>query len=161
MLNKSVKLMDTNAIFIALGLIVFGTIVFITGLRIRFNGKKTWFLVPNYYVLLPKGTYYAMPLMGLMLIFAGISLFMPTQELVRQTWLWGVFPTGFFSVLVVITQPKWFKPKWVRWMEDNHGDILEILIEEGRMTPDWGETVSSQEGLEAWVKKVKKKRGIK
>lgn len=99
-----------------------------------------------------------------MIILMGISLFMPTPTLVRIVWFYGVFPVGFLSVLIVVFQPKWFKPAWVRWLEENHGDILEILIEEARKTPDWrdwGKRVSTQEGLEEWVEEVKRKRGLK
>ena len=153
--------MDTNAIVIAFGLMLFGAILTSTGIKVRFNGNKAWYLIPNYYVLLPRGAYYAMPLIGVMTFLAGISLFMPTPELVRKVWLFGVFPTGFLSVLVVVFQPKWLKPTWVRWLEENHMDILNVLIEDARKTPDWAKRVNTQEGLETWVEEVKRKRGIK
>ncbi len=85
---------------------------------------------------------------------------MPKPELVRRIWAVGVFPLGIIAVLVVVFQPKWLKPKWVRWLEDNHGDILEMLIEEGRRTPNWSKRVNTQEGLEAWVTEVRRKHGL-
>jgi hypothetical protein len=99
----------------------------------------------------------------LMLIVLGISLLMPKPELVRRVWAVGVFPLGIIAVLVVVFQPKWLKPKWVRWLEENHGDILDLLIEEARKTPqwtDWAKQVSTQKGLEEWVAEVRRKHGL-
>jgi len=155
--------MDTERILVALALIAVGLMIGIQGLRTRLGKNRAWYLVRNYYVLLPKGGHYALPIGGLMIILVGVSLLIP-PELGRKILLFGAFPVGFLSVLIVVFQPKWFKPAWVRWLEENHGDILEILIEEARKTPDWrdwGKRVSTQEGLEEWVEEVKRKRRIK
>lgn len=153
--------MSTDELYVSLGLILGGLAGVLIGLLRRLGRGRLWYLVPNYYVLLPKGASYAMPLIGLMLILAGISLFMPSPELVRMVWLYGVFPMGFLAILVVGFRPSWLKPTWVRWLEDNYSDILDILIEEGRKTPDWSERVRTQEGLEKWVEEVQRKRGLK
>jgi len=155
--------MDTDRNLVALGLVFAGLISIGLGIWTRLGRNRTWYLVPNYYVLLPKGGRYALPIMGLAIILMGASLFMPTPALARSLWLYGVFPLMFLSLLIVIFQPKWLKPAWVRWLEENHGDILEILIEEARKTPDWrdwGKRVSTQEGLEEWVGEVRRKRNL-
>jgi hypothetical protein len=155
--------MDTEAICIISSLITGGVIAIALGIWTRLGKNRAWYLVPNYYVLLPKSGHYALPIIGLMLIVLGISLLMPKPELVRRVWAVGVFPLGIIAVLVVVFQPKWLKPKWVRWLEENHGDILDLLIEEARKTPkwtDWAKQVSTQKGLEEWVAEVRRKHGL-
>ena len=141
-------------------MIIFGIVVLAFGIWTRLGKNRAWYLVPNYYVLLPKNGHYALPVGGLMMIVLGISLLMPEPELVRRVLLIGVFPLGIIVFLIVVFAPKWLKPKWVQWLEENHGDIIEILIEEGRDTPHWSNKVSTQEGLETWVAEVRTKYGI-
>ncbi len=155
--------MNSEAICVISSLIAGGVIATVSGIWVRLGKNRAWYLVPNYYVLLPKGGHYALPVTGLMFIMLGISLLMPEPELARRVWAVAVFPLAIVAVLVVIFQPRWLKPGWVRWLEENHGDILELLIEEARKTPkwaDWAERVSTQAGLEAWVAEVRRKHGL-
>lgn len=152
--------MNTDVSCVILSLIGVGVIAIGFGIWTRLGRNKAWYLVPNYYVLLPKGGHYALPIIGLMLITLGISLLMPEPELVRKVWAIAVFPLMLMVFLVVVFQPKWLKPRWIRWLEENHGDILELLIEEGRQTPNWAKRVSTQEGLEAWVAEVRRKHRL-
>ena len=155
--------MNAEAICIISSLVMGGVMAIALGIWTRLGKNRTWYLIPNYYVLLPKTGHYALPVGGLMLITLGLSLLMPEPELVRIVWAVGVFPLGIITVLVVIFQPKWLKPQWVRWLEENHGDILELLTEEARKTPkwtDWAKQVSTQEGLEAWVTEVRRKHRL-
>lgn len=155
--------MSTELVCIVSSLIVGGVIGIIFGIWTRLGKNRAWYLVPNYYILLPKGGHYALPIMGLMFVILGISLLMPEPELVRKVWAVGVFPLGIISFLVIVFQPKWFKPKWVQWLEENHGDILDFLIEEARQTPDWrdwAKQLSTQEGLEEWVAEIRHKHGL-
>lgn len=152
--------MNTKLTCIASSLIAVGLIAIGLGVRTRLGKNRAWYLVPNYYVLLPKTGHYALPIGGLMLITLGISLFMPNSEVGDKIMYWGTVPLMIMVLLVVVFQPKWIKPRWVRWLEENHGDILELLIEEGRKTPGWSKRVSTQEGLEAWVAEVRRKHGL-
>lgn len=152
--------MSTNGVWIVFGLVITGIILIAIGVWTRLGKNRGWYLIPNYYVLLPKGGHYATPIIGSMLIATGISLLMPRPELVRMMLAYTVFPLMIMSLLVVVFQPKWFKPRWVRWLEENHGDILDLLIHEARKTPNWREwsrRISTQEGLESWVEEVRHK----
>lgn len=152
--------MNTEYLVIAFSLIALGMIATGFGIRIRLGKSRKWYLVPNYYVLLPKGGYYAMPIGGLMIIAIGLGLLMPSPTTARL-FIFGIaFPLMVCVYLVVVYQPKWFKPRWIRWLEEYHSDILEILIREGRKTPDWAKRVSTQEGLEQWVAEVRRKHKL-
>ena len=152
--------MNTEYLGVAIILIAFGLIVVAFGIWTRLGKNRAWYLVPNYYVLLPKSGHYALPVAGLMLILLGISLLFPHSEFGDNIMWWGAFPLMVIVFLIVVFEPKWFKPQWIQWLEENHRDILELLIEEARKTSnwkDWAERVSTQEGLEEWVSEVREK----
>ncbi len=58
-------------------------------------------------------------------------------------------------------QPWWLKPAWLRWLEENYGDVLEDLFAEARAMGmrKWAEQVKTQEGLERWADGVAQKHG--
>jgi hypothetical protein len=98
-----------------------------------------------------------------MVVVLGIGLLMPNPESARLIIFGIAFPLMVCVFLIVVFQPKWFKPKWVQWLEENHGDILELLIEESRQSSDWrdwAKRVSTQAGLEAWVAEVRHKHHL-
>ena len=59
-----------------------------------------------------------------------------------------VSPIIWLSLLLAIFQPKWIRPPWVRWLEDNYWDRLPLLIADGKQDVwAWQRRVSTQE---AW-----------
>ena len=127
---------------------------------VRIGKLRHWFVMPNYPVLMPKTAVYVQLVLGLMLVSIAMSLLMPTPETARNLWLWIAFPLLAIALVLTAWQPAWIKPRWVRWLEENHGDILELLIEEGRKTPGWSKRVSTQKGLEEWVAEVRRKHKL-
>ena len=152
--------MNTDQLYVSVGLLLGGLAGVIIGILRRMGKGRTWYLVPNYYVLLPKGASYALPVIGLICISFGIGILINEPGFARKILYWVIVPLLVVSGLIIIFQPRWLKPRWVRWLEENHGDILEILIEEGRKTPSWAKRVSTQEGLEEWVEEVRRKRNL-
>jgi hypothetical protein len=140
-------------------LLILGALAFAGGILVRIGKLRHWFLMPTYPVLMPKAAVYAQLPLGLMLIGMAASLFMPTPEVARGVWLWTVFPLFAIALVLAIWQPAWLKPRWVRWLEEKQSDILDLLLEEGRQTPDWASKVSTQEDLEQWVAEVRRKPG--
>lgn len=97
-----------------------------------------------------------------MLIVMGIGILMPNPETARLIIFGIAFPL-ICVFLIVVFQPKWLKPQWVQWLEENHGDVLELIIEEARQASDWrdwADRVSTQEGLEDWVTEVRRKHRL-
>jgi hypothetical protein len=155
--------MATNALYVSFGLILSGLVMIVIGVLRRLGKSKTWYLVPNYYVLLPKGVSYALPVIGIMCTLFGVGILINNPEIAYKILNWMIIPLLILSGLIIIFQPAWFKPKWVCWLEKNHGDILGLLIEEARQTPDWRDwarRVNTQEGLEVWVAEVRRKNGL-
>jgi len=68
------------------------------------------------------------------------------------------------KVLVVVSliwQPRWLKPFWLRWLEDNYGHVLEEMFEEARQmgVRNWEAQVKTQADLERWADSVAEKHG--
>jgi len=71
-------------------------------------------------------------------------------------------PLILLSVFLASWQPRFMKPKWLRWLEDNHEGILPLLQEEAFKSEkerrnSWSHRVKTQEGLEEWVEEVRHK----
>lgn len=64
-------------------------------------------------------------------------------------------------VLFAFPAVKYLKPGWLRWLEQNHKDIIPFLQAEiQEMGPDvWDKRINTKEELEAWVYEVKKRWG--
>lgn len=71
-------------------------------------------------------------------------------------------PLILCTVIFTIWQPNWLKPKWLRWLETNHSNILKLLWEEARKEEWslWNERVKTQEGLEEWIAEVRRKHKL-
>jgi hypothetical protein len=70
---------------------------------------------------------------------------------------------GHYLILVLgllIWQPSWLKPYWLRWLEDNYGHMMDFMFEEARrMGRSWEAQVRTQADLEAWADSVAQRRG--
>jgi hypothetical protein len=137
-------------IVVGLGVIVFGGLV-------RIGWYKRWYLMDDDSIFFDKSAHYAFLPLGLSLILLGIMLLLPPLSKASSYALYGFFILGGLGATLFFWQPSWLKPSWIRWLEENNQDILDLIIEEGRKTKDWGKVVATQEGLEAWVAEVRRK----
>jgi|GEM_PF-3140790 len=64
------------------------------------------------------------------------------------------FAIGFGLIL---WQPRWLTPAWLKWIEEYNYDIRSLLGEEARQTPGWTQRIRSQTDLEVWVAEVREK----
>jgi hypothetical protein len=92
-------------------------------------------------------------------IFYDYSL---SQEQLNILTLYIGSPLILLSVFLAMWRPRFMKPKWLRWLEENHGDIIHLLKEdafeaEKRQRNSWTNRVKTQEGLEEWVIEVRHK----
>ena len=97
---------------------------------------------------------------GLAVICLAVSLLLPTLEARRIAGAYLIVPLCILAIILSFWQPKRLKPKWVCWLEGNNQDILDLIVEEGRKSRDWGKVVATQEGLEQWVAEVRRKHRL-
>ena len=137
------------------GLII-GTIFLILGTLMHSGAYKTWYLGPH--IFPPQAVVYATIPVGIAFVILAIMvLFAPNFDPDTNGFMvtFCVLPIILFGFILAIWRPRWIKPRWVNWLEDNYSDQLHILIENARQNPRaWEKQVSTQEGLEAWAKSV-------
>ena len=143
-----------------------GSILIIGGLRYHKGYNKHHFIVPSMQVR--NIARMSLPL-GIMLILWGLApipvlVFGP---LVYTTWVFVIFGFGglfiaFIAPLVPSFQSAFMKPKWLRWLEAKHTNIIPFLKQEIREMgyEEWNKQVSTQAKLEAWVNEVRRKRRL-
>jgi hypothetical protein len=140
-------------ILVGLGLIAWGGLV-------RAGWYKRWYLMSDNSIFFDKSAHYAFIPLGLSLISLSIMLLLPPLSKASDYALYGFFVLGGLGVILFFWQPRWLKPDWVHWLEENHADILDLLIREARETPSWGQRVSTQAGLEQWVAETRQRHGL-
>jgi hypothetical protein len=141
---------------VALGSFGFGAWLVWEGMRLHLGYWRRWYLMEDTIFATRLALYGLVPV-GLAVICFAVSLLLPTLEVRRTAGTYVVLPLGILATILAFWHPKWLEPKWVRWLEDNNQDILDLIIEEGRKTKDWGKVVATQEELEAWVAELRRK----
>jgi hypothetical protein len=136
-----------------------GLLLIVMGVLIRIGRHKRWYLVDDNSMFYHKAVYYAFIPLGLASMFLAALPVLPMGGAGQDLVVYVFFSLAGIGVLLTFWQPWWLKPGWVRWLEGNHIDILGLLIEEARDTPDWAQLVSTQAGLEHWVTEVRQKHG--
>jgi len=154
---------DILLMFIFLGM---GTLALVKGIRIRMGYEKGWHFSPSVragniaWMSLPAGIVLLM--WGLMFIPSLLFETSSTTAALGLLCLVGGLAVFFLGMIIAFIQPNILKPKWLRWLESEHGDIMPLLRREAReMGLDiWGQRVESQEGLEEWVGEVRRRHGV-
>jgi hypothetical protein len=101
---------------------------------------------------------YGLAPLGIGIIVVGIGLGLqlsPDVFGVVLAYLAGPFFAVGFGLL--IWQPRWLTPGWLKWIEEYNYDIRSLLGEEARQTLGWTQRIRSQADLEAWVAEVREK----
>lgn len=95
-----------------------------------------------------------------LLLLAAIPLFYGTIWLAALRTL--VIFLGLLGIFMWIFKPKFAKPDWINWLEDNHFDILPDLRQEmwhrKGNRKDIKEIIENQEKLEAWIAEFRCRR---
>ncbi len=140
---------------VSIAFLAFGTLI-------RLGYLRAAYAVKGFPVLVPRELVFSMIPLGLMFgIFAFLPLIPSTDELRMRIVIYLVPPLWIIAGILAIWQPWWLKPKWLRWLEKEHGDIIETLWEEVRKEGHaWERRVRTQEQLEEWVAEVRRKHGL-
>jgi hypothetical protein len=150
--------MNSDVGCVVVGSVLLGLTFVLGGLLFHLGRWRGWYLAPDTIFGARPALYGFVP-MGLAAICLAVSISLPTLEARQSGLAYITLPLGCLGGILTFWQPKWLKPKWVCWLEENNQDILDLIIEEGRKTKDWGKVVATQEGLEAWVAQVRQKHG--
>jgi hypothetical protein len=151
--------MSEDAGCVIAGLVILGLAFVWGGILFHLGRWRNWYLTPDT-IFGARPALYAFVPMGLAAICLAVSIGLPTLEARRFGMGYVALPLACLGGILTFWRPKWLKPKWVCWLEENNQDILDLIVEEGRKTQDWGKVVATQAGLEAWVAEIRRKHDL-
>ena len=102
--------------------------------------------------------YFALPF-ALTLFLWGLAL----SQLIVDDFKMNLIMIGVLVPFVLaFPAHKYLKPKWLKWLEQNHGDIMPwIEAEINEMGTDvWDNQINTQEELETWVTEYREKNNL-
>ncbi len=122
---------------------------------------KRWWIIYST-PLTPIGWFYLAIPLSIVFFAWGFVFLIPDVQSRQKAFLYiGFF--GFIpAIIIAIIRPRWLVPPWLRWLEDNHGDIIDLLRDEARQMGgrEWDRQISTQKGLEQWVAEVRRKHRL-
>jgi hypothetical protein len=151
--------MYTEGIVLTLILSAIGVLALILGFSIRLGKYKTWWLIWDTPITPLAAAYLGIPL-GIGMLVLALAVLFPDLEDRRRVFDYATILL-ITSFILAFWRPRWLVPRWLLWLEDNHGEIYAQLREEAQKlgAREWEKRVSTQEGLEEWAMEVRRKYG--
>ncbi len=141
----------------AIGLFCFGF-----GLAARLGYLKRMFITKGMSGVYPRNTIYAMMPSGIFFLSFPLIFLWAGEDAIDKMPSAAVF-FGLMLLIVVslVWQPRWLKPAWLQWLEDNYGHVMEEMFEEARQMgrDNWEAQVETEADLEHWADSVAQKHG--
>lgn len=141
---------------------VLGLIFLTAGLWLRHGGFKAFFLVKGIPVLMPRAVQNMFIPFGITLIVWEIA----TSDLFPTTEMRGIIfdyigvPLLITTLILGVWNPRWLRPQWLNYLEDEYGSVMWKLLDEARKdVPTWSHRVRTQAGLEEWAEETRKQLG--
>jgi hypothetical protein len=129
------------------------------GIVVRTGKMKSWWLMWDTPIT-PIAVFPTMLPGGVALFMWSLALLFPELDGKIRLFECGML---LFILTIILTfwRPRWLVPRWLLWLEDNHGEIYAQLREEAQKlgAREWEKRVSTQEGLEEWAMEVRRKYG--
>ncbi|MCA9920033.1 MAG: hypothetical protein KC445_18880 [Anaerolineales bacterium] len=126
-------------------------------LLIWFGVLKSWYILKTLPGLLSGRMMYAALPFGISFLLSGIVASLPNYNgrepgLLNLTLLIG----PVFGFWFMYRPPRWIKPSWLQWLEQEYGYCLPILLEEGQKMNrwQWEAQVRTRAGMQTWIDNV-------
>lgn len=129
-------------------------------LIVKLGLLKSWFILERLPGLLSARMIYASFPFGLSFALLTFVPMLPGYDpdvFPYSIILLGVLLIGpLFGFWFMYKPPEWIKPDWLRWLEQEYGYCIPILIEEAQKMNRWvwEAKVRKPEGLQAWIDEV-------
>lgn len=136
--------------FVLVFIITIAILVILRSIWMLAKGDKAWYFSR-------KGIYGEIPISIAIILFA-ISTFSSLKDS-AAILRFSSFVFGMGGILLNLFTPSLLKPPWLRWLEQEHRDILHLLRKDAREKGFrvWAEQVKTQEELEFWTNEVRQK----
>ena len=139
-----------------------GLLFLILGILARLGIWRAIYAVKGSAVIMPGSLVFAIIPTGLMTLSFWLILYLPlTPETRGDLFMYICMPLLIVTAILAVWQPWWAKPKWLRWLEKEHGDIIHLLWEDVRKDSwGWERRVRNQEQMEVWVADVRRRHNL-
>jgi hypothetical protein len=138
---------------------LFGIVLF---LLVRTGVIKSWFTLQTLPGLLSARMIYVLFPISIGFFFVAVMPLLPNYDPRNPPMsflciYWLCIIAGF---AFMYRPPEWIKPDWLRWLEQEYGYCIPILIEEAEKMNRWvwEAKVRKPEGLQAWIDEVFERR---
>ena len=142
--------------YTVIGLAIGGIIALRTGIGGLKGSHKWMYLFKPIPGSGPQGLIYGTIPAGICAILVSGFLLWPNPHSISTLAAVTVIGFTITAITFIIWQPRWLKPWWLIYLEDNYDFVLDILLEEARTTwrADDKNTPNTEAELEAWAKQV-------
>jgi hypothetical protein len=136
-----------------------GVLSIAVGIGIRAGKRKRWWLMWDTPIT-PIAAAHIMIPVGVSLLLWSLAILFPSLDERVRLFDFGIL-LFIVTVILAFWRPRWLVPKWLLWLEDNHGEIYDQLREEAQKlgAREWEKRVRTQAGLEVWAMEVRRKYG--
>jgi hypothetical protein len=114
---------------------------------------SVWYLA--YGVALVEINYFAIP------VGIGLGIWsLAMSPLISDEWKLVVLNIGTFSGILGIIPARHLKPKWLKWLEREHGKMMPLIRKEIEKTgyQNWDRLINKQDDLEQWIADIQRKQ---
>ncbi len=139
---------------------VIGVVTLSFGLYIRAGGFKTWYLVRGTPVVMPQALR-SMPI-PLGITFIVWTIVWSVSDIKIGNRLFGciVIPMFVASMVLGIWNPRWLRPRWLVYLENEYGLLMWSLLKEAAKSPrEWERRVRTVNELKEWAEETREKLG--
>lgn len=123
-------------------------------LIVRLGIIKSWFILKTLPGLLSGRMMYAAFPFGLSFLLSDLVASHPNYNARESYLLTLTLLIGpVFGFWFMYRPPRWIKPRWLQWLEQEYGYCLPILIEEAQKMNRWAweAQVRTRAGMQAWI----------
>jgi hypothetical protein len=130
------------------------------------NPKKTWFFQTSTTSVVfgvARFWYYVSPFLGVAFLFFGVSDWQLGQDPHSLSiWLFVGIGCIMLGFVLGFLQPSWLSPPWLRRLKREHGDVIDLLLEDtvGMDKYELERRLETWEAIEKWVAEVRRKHGL-
>lgn len=152
--------MSTEGVYVFLGLMLGGILLLYTGIMMLRGHFKGFYLIKGIPLAAPASVIYTFFPGGIGALMLAIALLFPNSWIMGTIVTVGGILIMLSALVLMLWKPRWLKPWWLRWLEDNYPFLLNALLREARQAGRaWETGIKTQEDLEEWAAGVAAKYG--
>jgi hypothetical protein len=147
--------MDAEGVYVFLILVLGGLFLLSMGTMALRGHFKGLYLIQGIPLVAPTSVIYTFFPGGFGALMLAIVVVIPNTDIAKVMIFLGGGLVMLSALVLMLWQPRWLKPQWLCWLEDNYPLFLHTLLEEARRAgKDWERQIKTQEDLEKWAERI-------